>query len=105
MCDHDCEPLNGTYSCTCIEGYVLGADDVTCEEGESFCSTTLKKGTLEIFYLDNTSVIYKHWRFVGTELDYYPFCSKGAKSQYYYCLKMVAITVFIMKLFKHYFYF
>ena len=30
-CDQDCVNTNGSYQCTCQDGYVLGGDNSTCE--------------------------------------------------------------------------
>jgi len=30
-CDQDCVNNNGSFQCTCQDGYVLGGDDSTCE--------------------------------------------------------------------------
>ena len=34
-CDHNCTNTVGSYYCTCMDGYVLEADNHTCE-GEDY---------------------------------------------------------------------
>ena len=56
-CNHNCTNTVGSYYCTCMDGYVLEADNHTCE-GEDYNKINLLYVKCYIMICDNYLFVY-----------------------------------------------